>query len=274
LNGRFCGALSFDGVNDRVNVADSNLLDLTNGMTLMAWVRPSSIQGWTTVVLKERPNGLAYALYASDDTGKPPAGYVNLGGGDESVTEPPALALNRWVHLATTFDGSNLRLYVNGALMRTRSTAGSIVTSGRALRIGGNEIWGEYFRGLIDEVRVYGRALSQAELEADLNRPASDTCKAATDTTPPTVSMTGPVAEGSITGRVTMSASAADNVALREVQFYVDGAPVGSPDRAAPYSFSWNTATVPTGGHDLTAVAIDAAGNRTTSAKLRVAVKR
>src|SRR6185436_9570699 len=80
--GKFCGALSFDGINDWVTVADANSLDLTTGMTVSAWVKPSSLNGWTTVVLKERPGGLAYALYASDNTSKPPAGYINTGGGD------------------------------------------------------------------------------------------------------------------------------------------------------------------------------------------------
>src|SRR5262245_37133784 len=80
-SGRFGNALSFDGVNDWVTVNDTAALDLTTGMTLMAWVRPTAINGWETVILKERgTNGLAYSLYAADDAGRPPAGYVNIGG--------------------------------------------------------------------------------------------------------------------------------------------------------------------------------------------------
>ena len=68
--GRFGQALSFDGVNDLVNVADSSSLDLTTAMTLEAWVRPEGT-GWRTALLKERPGGLAYSLYSSTDTGRP-----------------------------------------------------------------------------------------------------------------------------------------------------------------------------------------------------------
>ena len=61
--------------------------------------------------------------------------------------------------MAATYDGTTLRLYVNGTLVSPAAVAGSIVTSTGALRIGGNAIWGEFFSGLIDEVRVYNRAL-------------------------------------------------------------------------------------------------------------------
>jgi hypothetical protein len=179
--GRFCGAMSFDGINDRINIPDSNSLDLTTGMTLSAWVKPASLNGWTTIVLKERPGGLSYALYASDNTNRPPAGYVNLGGGDQGAIGANLLALNQWSHLTTTFDGQRLRLYVNGVLVRDRSIRGSILRSSRALRIGGNAIWGEYFKGLIDEVRVYSRALSASDVVSDMNRPVSSACPGGSD---------------------------------------------------------------------------------------------
>ena len=66
---------TFDGVNDSVTVADSASLDLTTGMTLEAWVNPSrSARRWRTVLLKEQPGGLAYALYSNDNARRPP-GY-------------------------------------------------------------------------------------------------------------------------------------------------------------------------------------------------------
>src|SRR4051812_23329558 len=71
--GRFGNALSFNGTNALVTVADNALLHLTTGMTLEAWVRPAAAgSGWTTAVLKERTGGLAYALYAADGANKPP----------------------------------------------------------------------------------------------------------------------------------------------------------------------------------------------------------
>jgi PKD repeat protein len=175
-------ALSFDGVNDRVTVPDANALDLTTGMTLEAWVRPAAVGNWATVILKERTGGLAYSLYGSDATGKP-ATYINTGGSDVSATGPTNLATGTWTHLAVTYDGSNLKLYTNAGLVRTTAHAGSMLTSTGTLSIGGNSIWGEYFSGLIDDVRVYNRALSAAEILADMNLPPTVTAVVPADGT-------------------------------------------------------------------------------------------
>ena len=59
-------ALFFDGVNDRVDIPDSASLGLTTGMTLEAWVRPTTTTGWRSVLVKERPGGRVYSLYSSD----------------------------------------------------------------------------------------------------------------------------------------------------------------------------------------------------------------
>ena len=72
-----------------------------------------------------------------------------------------------WTHLATTYDGSVLPLYVNGTEVSSRAVGGSMPVSDGPLTIGGNRVWGEWFKGQIDEVRVYGRALSANEIQAD-----------------------------------------------------------------------------------------------------------
>ena len=91
------------------------------------------------------------------------------------------------------------------------------------------------------------------------------------DTTPPTVALTAPTA-GTVSGTVTVSANAADNVGVAGVQFLVDNTALGAQDTAAPYSVSWNTTTATNGSHTLTALARDAAGNTTTSAAVPVTV--
>jgi fibronectin type 3 domain-containing protein len=170
--GKSGGALSFDGVNDWVTVADANDLDLTNGMTLSAWVRPSGAGAdWQTVMLKESPGFMVYALYADTDTNRP-SGHVVIGG-DLDVRGAAQLAANTWTHLAVTFDGANLRFYVNGALVATRAVAGSMSASTGVLRIGGNATWGEWFGGLLDDLRIYNRALSQAEIQSDQATPVA-----------------------------------------------------------------------------------------------------
>jgi hypothetical protein len=68
-----------------------------------------------------------------------------------------------------TYDGSMLRIYRNGALDSSVTVSGAIATSSNPLRLGGNQIWGEYFAGRLDDVRIYNRALSASEIQADLN---------------------------------------------------------------------------------------------------------
>ena len=177
--GRFGAALSFDGSNDLVTVADSNSLDLVSGVTLEGWVNPSALgSGWRTVAMKEQPGNLAYALYANDDTGRP-SGHVATPV-DFGTSGTAALALNAWTHLATTFDGSTLRMYVNGSQVSSTSVSGSVTVSGGALRIGGNTVWDEWYAGRIDELRIYDRALSTLELQADMTQPV--TCSLDPDT--------------------------------------------------------------------------------------------
>jgi hypothetical protein len=169
-SGRFGDALSFNGSTSWVTIYDSNSLDLTNAMTLEAWVRPTATQNnWRAIILKERPAGLSYVLYAFDDTSRPPAVYVNTGSGDLAAAGSSQLPLDTWTHLAGTYDGSTVRLYVNGGLVSSRAVSGNILTSSGALRLGGNSIWGEYFQGLIDEVRIYKGVLSQTEIQSDMN---------------------------------------------------------------------------------------------------------
>ena len=185
--GKIGGALSFDGVDDWVTVTDTTAspLDLNLGMTLEAWVNPVLMSGWECILMKERgvvgEGLLSYALYAHDGAplslGLPvPAGYVRvnpvLTTTDRAVRGVAALPLNTWTHLATTYDGTNQRMYVNGVLVSTVAGTGGINQANGALRIGGNaSSTGEFFQGLIDEVRVYNRALSAAEIATDMITP-------------------------------------------------------------------------------------------------------
>src|SRR5437867_423054 len=92
------------------------------------------------------------------------------------------------------------------------------------------------------------------------------------DTTPPTVSITSPANGATVRSTVSVTANASDNVGVVGVQFTLDGANLGAEDTTVPYAVSWNTTTATNGSHTLTAVARDAAGNRTTSVAVTVTV--
>ena len=90
--------------------------------------------------------------------------------------------MNAWTHLASTYDGTTLRLFVNGTQVATKAATGAMPNTANPLRIGGNAVWGEYFAGLIDEVRIYNRALSAVEIGGDMNAAVGG---APQDSTPP-----------------------------------------------------------------------------------------
>src|ERR1700741_3620737 len=102
--------------------------------------------------------------------------------GGRPLSPPPALAVNAWSHVALTWDGSIMRLYINGVEAANKARTGTLQSTTTPLRIGTNSPYGEFFQGLIDEVRIYTRALSAAEIQTDMSTPIGQT---GPDTTAP-----------------------------------------------------------------------------------------
>lgn len=164
--GRFGKAIQLDGKN-WVTVKDSGSLDLAGAFTLEAWVKPKAIRR-SSIIYKQKAKGSSYDLYAYHDTDLPAASF-NDGSGYSVVAAADQLPVKGWTHVAATFDGAVQRLYLNGVEVSSVSAQkAAIQPSNDVLRIGGNGVSGDYFRGAIDEVRIYNRALTPAEIQADL----------------------------------------------------------------------------------------------------------
>ncbi|MBX9769102.1 MAG: hypothetical protein K2X47_17635, partial [Bdellovibrionales bacterium] len=168
-SGKYGNAISLSGSHpSRVDIPDSNSLDLSGQATLMAWFKPTGVvPDWKTLIMKENTAGdnYVYTLYPRNGSGTNAYAGIWVGGTEYSSIGGPIPTANTWQHLAMTYDGSNIRIYSNGTLGNSTAQTGNIDTSTGPLRIGGNSVWTtESFNGLVDEVRIYNRALSQTEI--------------------------------------------------------------------------------------------------------------
>jgi len=262
--GRFGGALSFNGGSSFVTVPDSASLDLTTGMTLEAWVNPSALGGaWRTVVFKQSTDGMVYSLYAHN--GSRPAGQVHIGG-EQNAVAAAALPVSTWTHLAVTYDGAALRLYVNGVQAASKAQTGSIPASTGVLRIGGNSIWSEYFAGLIDEVRIYNRALPASEIQADMTTPVGQPGGGGDDTQAPSAPTGLTQTAATATSATVAWTASTDDVGVTGYALYRGGSPAGSTTSTTTTFDGLTCGTA----HLVGVEAFDAAGNRSARTTLTV----
>ncbi len=169
--GKFGPALEFDGENDLVTVPGAAELELGEAFTLEAWVRPQDSRQFGAILTKEIPEFFSYSLEAGGWEAGVPEGLISPEARiEKGIHAGEELPVNAWSHLALSFDGEQLRLYVNGELVKEAAAAGPQGGEG-PLQLGGAPVFSDYFKGVIDEVRVYDRALSAEEVEADEETP-------------------------------------------------------------------------------------------------------
>lgn len=176
VDGKVGKALSFDGADDYVQTPQSNSLDVTGQVTVEAWIFPRAYvddTGCDSHIISrcDYSGGHLYVLGTFSN------GKVSFSVNPYPDAHPSAvtLPLNAWAHLAMTYDGSYVRLYINGEFDSSYSQSGPIYTTSNWLAIGCKPTgpWGgagtyAYFNGMIDEVRIYNRALSQQEIQTDM----------------------------------------------------------------------------------------------------------
>ena len=164
--GRFGGALVFDGVGNVVVVPHSPALDLTEAMTLEAWIYPTAAQsGWRAVVQKEFDT---YFLLAGSRAGPlRPGGGGTFGASTEVVTNRVVVPTHRWTHVALTYDGAVLQLYIDGrpVTRRLRWYPGRVVSAtvdGLVIPSGLSAQWRQQRERLLSGAPVRLRAVAAA----------------------------------------------------------------------------------------------------------------
>jgi hypothetical protein len=159
-------AVSFDGVDDSIDMATS-LLNNRAALSMTGWFFQTAPQGTTRVGLWGQNDAVEFGFINPDGIQ-----FWTPGGGNVTATYDQGLN-NTWVHVAGVANGTDIRIYINGALIVTGGVATTDYgTSTEPFRIGGGGIFdtagtnGNFFTGMIDEVTIFDRALTPAEVQA------------------------------------------------------------------------------------------------------------
>jgi regulation of enolase protein 1 (concanavalin A-like superfamily) len=257
--GRLGQALSFAG-NGEVNLGD---VDFSGQLTVEGWFQTKSLYAGTCGSFVMKVHDYGFELCDGQLAG---AVGANDAWTARALVTLTSADLNTWKHAAMTYDGTSVRLYINGTLVSTVS--GAHTSTNYPLLFGHWSTGSEYWNGLIDEVRLYSRALTQAEIQTDMNTPVG----AGTGNRPPTATLTAPANGATYTAPASMSltvtASDSDGTIAR-VEFY-NGTTLLNTDTTAPYAFTWSS--VAAGTYAIKAVAYDNSGASGSSATATITV--
>jgi hypothetical protein len=170
--GQIGGALELDG-DDYVECGNSGILNITEQVTLAAWVKPdlaSTSTAWSGIIMRGGPNIDTFAFYYRETSRQ--LGFKTTG------TDPAWMPIaaeglfdGQWHHVAAVYDGTVKTIYLDGESVGTLDSTGPIETSDGRLLLGAGRDTSPptlYLAGLIDDARVYDEALAQVEIQATM----------------------------------------------------------------------------------------------------------
>ncbi|HEY6596024.1 MAG TPA: Ig-like domain-containing protein, partial [Asanoa sp.] len=259
IGGESNGAASFDGIDDYMGVPDTPSLDLTTGATVEAWVKRSKGANWQVLVGKPgngqtRLENYALWLNSSDFL----VGYFGNGTAYAQVESTGPLNTN-WHHVVVTYNNQTARLYIDGVLNNSTTSTVSLTANALPLHLARASDNSFLFGGRLDEVAVYGTALTAARVQAHYQTGLG------TDTTPPDVTLTTPEA-GSQTTDTTpafagMAAVTGTDSSTVTVKVYSGSSATGTPVR------TMTTTRAPIGTWNVSAATALGAGTYTVQAE-------
>ena len=164
VEGRIGNALRFDGEDDYADMGKGRQLSPGGGLTVSAWVRPDSVSGTQAVVSKADTGtkGSGYSLRLVDAVLE---GVVYSPDGERRAARAGTVAPGEWQHVAMTWEGKQISLYVGGQRVGGLACDGR-KTSGNHLVVGRDSATAtSHFRGTLDELRLYNRAMAAADIQ-------------------------------------------------------------------------------------------------------------
>ncbi|MCF8265691.1 MAG: fibronectin type III domain-containing protein, partial [Melioribacteraceae bacterium] len=170
-------SLQFDGINDHINSGTINLSG--SAITLETWVKADAFQSnfpYISQIAGTEASGNSAFLRLGD--GDIPAGnkvqfVLQFGGSQIKLTSSSTLQTGQWYHIAGTYDGTNMKVYINGAQDASNSQSGSF-TSNSTFYLATNDGSGRFLDGTLDEVRVWNDARTETEIRQNIYRELPD----------------------------------------------------------------------------------------------------
>ncbi len=162
-------ALSFNGTTAWVSVKDSSSLDFSgSAVSISAWVKQTDNNPNRPVISKRTSyssTGIPYEL-TIDGTNSISWRVI---GNSSNLNYGTELTTNTWYHVGATYDGTTQIIWVNGTNVKSQSRSGTFTTNNHVLMIGTDNESSEWFKGTIDEIGLWSRALSSSEISSLYN---------------------------------------------------------------------------------------------------------
>jgi tetratricopeptide (TPR) repeat protein len=159
-------ALEFDG-DDYVVIPNHASLNPTSQITIMSWIYSDNWNSNGRIIQKgDSDNQYIFCVFESDKI------FFQITGLSTQYITVPTPSTGIWHHVAATYNGSNMKIYIDGVLINSINTSGIIPTSSSNLHIGTKRVGSypqDFFHGKIDEVRLFNRALNNSEIENIFN---------------------------------------------------------------------------------------------------------
>ena len=166
-------AFYFNGDGDQISIPYSASLAPTEQISVSVWCNPETLEGKNLVSNGTHVNYFqrSYYMFGPNESGQCRF-RINAGGVEDNVYSSGSFGTSEWIHVIGTYDGTHMKLYVNGQLEGTLAKSGPINQHGYGTTVGGNIFyaWSDYwFQGSIDDIGIWNRALTEDEILALYN---------------------------------------------------------------------------------------------------------